>query len=47
MNEGDPQMDVEQETAHYRGRSVALTDGHPCYKFILIFNGNGRQNKFY
>ena len=28
MNEGDPQMDVEHETAHYRGRSVALTDGH-------------------
>ena len=27
MNEGDPQMDVEHETAHYRGWSVALTDG--------------------
>ena len=27
MNEGDPRMDVEHETAHYRGRSVALTDG--------------------
>ena len=27
MNEGDPQMDVEQETTHYRGQSVALTDG--------------------
>ena len=26
MNEGDPQMDVEQETTHYCGRSVALTD---------------------
>ena len=27
MNEGDPRMDVEQETAHYRRWSVALTDG--------------------
>ena len=27
MNEGDPQMDVEHETAHYHGWSVALTDG--------------------
>ena len=27
MNEGDPRMDVEHETAHYRGWSVALTDG--------------------
>ena len=27
MNEGDPQMDMEHETAHYRGWSVALTDG--------------------
>ena len=27
INEGDPQMDVEQETVHYRRRSVALTDG--------------------
>ena len=27
MNEGDPRMDVEQETAHYHRRSVALTDG--------------------
>ena len=27
MNEGDPQMDMEHETAHYHGRSVALTDG--------------------
>ena len=27
MNEGDPQMDVEHETAQYRRRSVALTDG--------------------
>ena len=27
MNEGDPQIDVEQETAHYRGQSVALTGG--------------------
>ena len=25
MNEGDPQMDVEHETTHYCGRSVALT----------------------
>ena len=27
MNEGDPRMDVEHETAHYHGWSVALTDG--------------------
>ena len=27
MNEGDPQIDVEQETAHYCRQSVALTDG--------------------
>ena len=27
MNEGDPQIDVEQETAHYCRWSVALTDG--------------------
>ena len=27
VNEGDPRMDVEHETVHYRGRSVALTDG--------------------
>ena len=27
MNKGDPQIDMEQETAHYRGQSVALTDG--------------------
>ena len=27
MNIGDPQIDVEQETIHYRGRSVALTEG--------------------
>ena len=27
VNEGDPRMDVEHETIHYRGRSVALTDG--------------------
>ena len=27
MNEGDPQMDVEHEAAHYRRWSVALTDG--------------------
>ena len=27
MNEGDPRMDVEQETAHYHRQSVALTDG--------------------
>ena len=27
MNEGDPRMDVEHETVHYRGQSVALTDG--------------------
>ena len=27
MNEGDPRMDVEHETTHYRGRSVALTNG--------------------
>ena len=25
MNEGDPRMDVEHETAHYHGWSVALT----------------------
>ena len=27
MNEGDPRRDVEHETAHYHGRSVALTNG--------------------
>ena len=27
MNEGDPRMDVAHETTHYRGWSVALTDG--------------------
>ena len=27
MNGGDPQIDVEQETAHYCRQSVALTDG--------------------
>ena len=27
MNEGDPQMDVEHKTTHYRRHSVALTDG--------------------
>ena len=27
MNEGDPRIDMEQETAHYRGWSVALTNG--------------------
>ena len=27
MNKGDPQMDMEHETVHYSGRSVALTDG--------------------
>ena len=27
MNKGDPRMDVEHETTHYRGWSVALTDG--------------------
>ena len=27
MNEGDPRIDVEQETAHYRRWSVALTVG--------------------
>ena len=27
MNEGDPRMDMEHETTHYCGRSVALTDG--------------------
>ena len=27
MNEGDPRMDMEHETAHYRGWSVALTNG--------------------
>ena len=26
MNEGDPQVDMEQETAHYRRRSIALTN---------------------
>ena len=26
MNEGDPQMDVEHETAHYHRQSIALTD---------------------
>ena len=26
MNEGDPQMDVEHETAHYHRWSVALTE---------------------
>ena len=27
MNKGDPQMDVEHETIHYHGQSVALTNG--------------------
>ena len=27
MNKGDPRMDVEHETIHYCGWSVALTDG--------------------
>ena len=27
MNVGDPRIDVEQETAHYCGQSVALTNG--------------------
>ena len=27
MNEGDPWMDVDHETAHYRRQSIALTDG--------------------
>ena len=27
MNEGDPRMDVEHETIHYCGQSVALTNG--------------------
>ena len=27
MNKGDPRMDVEHETAHYHGWSVALTYG--------------------
>ena len=27
MNKGDPRMDVEHETAHYHGWSVALTNG--------------------
>ena len=27
MNKEDPRMDVEHETIHYHGRSVALTDG--------------------
>ena len=27
MNKGDPQTDMEHETTHYRGQSVALTDG--------------------
>ena len=26
VNEGDPRMDVERKTTHYRGQSVALTD---------------------
>ena len=27
MKEGDPQIDVEQETTHYHGWSIALTNG--------------------
>ena len=27
MNIGDPWIDMEQETIHYRGWSVALTEG--------------------
>ena len=27
MNQGDPQMDMEHETTHYHGQSVALTNG--------------------
>ena len=34
MNIGDPRIDVEQETVHYRGWSVALTFGQGIPNYI-------------
>ena len=34
MNVGDPQTDVEQETIHYHGWSVALTKGQGIPNYI-------------
>ena len=34
MNEGDPQLDVEQDTIHYRRQSVALTFGQGIPDYI-------------
>ena len=47
MNEGDPRMDVEHETAHYCRWSVALTDGQGIPDHINMpseqYNGIGRM----
>ena len=34
MNEGDPRIDVEQETTHYRRQSVALTQGQGTTNYV-------------
>ena len=34
MNVGDPRTDVEQETIHYCGRSVALTFGQGIPNYV-------------
>ena len=47
MNEGDPQMDVEHETVHYCGRSVALTNGQGIPDHVDVpseqYNGIARM----
>ena len=50
MNVGDPQTDVEQETIHYHGQSVALTKGQgiPCcdkvYAYLFHINCKRERN---
>ena len=34
MNVGDPQIDVEQETIHYRRQSIALTFGQGIPNYV-------------
>ena len=36
MNEGDPQIDVEQETSHYCRWSVALTTSMHCWSNMMV-----------
>ena len=34
MNVGDPRVDVEQETVHYCGQSIALTEGQGIPDYV-------------